>query len=379
MAADMTTISDILASPTLNELRADLLARLNVPSYPVTDQMVGGVMRTLFEIEARVVLDLIGDGGTAEAMANGAASGTSTADWQTALAHAMYEIDRVQGTFAEQTIILSRTADGGNAYVITTGRGTATNPAGQRFSVASGGTLTSGGSLAIQVLAESPGANLGLVTKLISPSLPGVTVTSATIFDPGSGPMFGSNRESDTALQRRIDARWPDLTAVPGQDRIVKWAKASGTEITRVRTDVDVFNPGGVLVTVAGAGGPVSGGAVTAAQAYIDARVPITDYPTVQNATAVNITATSGTIRVAAAQLVSAQIAADAAWDAALSQTFIGGVVYVSKLEQVIMDQPGVIDALDLNINGSVSDVALTASQVPVKVGNLNTLTWEAV
>jgi hypothetical protein len=375
----MTTIADILASPTLNELRADLLARLNVPSYPVTDQMVGGVMRTLFEIEARVVLDLIGADGTAEAMANGAASGTSTADWQTALAHAMYELDRVQGTFAEQTITLSRTADGGNAYTITAGRGTATNPAGQRFSVASGGTLTSGGSLAIQVLAESPGANLGLVTRLISPSLPGVTVTSAVIFDPGSGPMLGSNRESDTALQRRIDARWNDLTAVPGRDRMVKWATASGTEITRVRLDVDGANPGGVLITVAGVSGPVSGGAVTAAQAYIDARAPITDYPTVQNATAVNVTATSGTVRVAAAQLATAQGAADAAWATVLSQTVIGGVVYVSKLEQVIMDQAGVIDALGLEINALGTDLHLTATQVPVKTGNLNTLTWEAV
>jgi hypothetical protein len=378
----MSTIADLFGSPLISDLRRDLLTRLNVPGFPITDEFSGAVMRTLWELEAITALDLIGENGSAQKVAMGtvpASSSGATGDWLTLLARMWFELDRIVGTFCQQTVTLA-CATGFGPYVLVAGRGTCTNAAGQRFSIGSGGTLSGGGTLAIQVTAEQAAAGLGLVNSIISPNLPGVTVQGSVIYDPGTGLLFGSNAESDVALLIRVLARWPDITAIDVDDRIVKWAKAASTEVTRVRLDVDPANFGGVLITVAGLAGPVSGGAVTAVQNYINDRSPITDFPTVSNAAVLNIAATAGTVTVESARLLEAQAAVDAAWLVFLSQTQIGTTVPLEKLLEIVMDQPGVIDLVFLALNGVADDVTLTATQVPVKSGTLTSqLTWNTV
>ena len=385
-------VADILGSPTLNEIRTDLISRMNVPAYVLTDEFAGAVARTIWEVQAFVLLDLVGAAGNAQKMlANSTPAIDTDGAWLTKLAHCLFERDRIVGAFAQQTVTLACAA-GLSPYVITAERGQLTNAAGQSFTPTTGGTLSGGGTLTIQVRAEAAGSARGLVNRIVTPNLAGVTVASAATYDPGTGPLYGADAESDVALLARIITRWPDLSAPPGtEDRIVTWAKASSTEITRVKLDIDTVNPGGVIVTVAGPSGPVSGGAVSGAQAYIDTRIPITDYPTVQNATTMLVGVTAGVVTVRASKLVEIQAAIDAPanapplppnWSAVLATSQIGGTVYVSKLEQILKDLDGVIDVVNLALNGLFvgQDVTLGGTDVPIKTGTLaSQLAWLTV
>lgn len=374
------TLDDILGSPTILQLRNELLSRLKVAGFPITDEFSGAVMRTLWELMAITLLDLVGENGDAQKTALGIFPSSTTGDWLTLLADKWFDVQRIPGTFCEQTVTLASPATAPQAYTFTAGRGTVVNAAGQRFQITSGGTLSPGGTLAVLVKAEQAAAGQGLVNAIVSPQLPGVTVQGAVIYNPGPGLLYGSDTESDAALMVRVLGRWPDFDAIPEDDRMVAWAKAGSTEVARVRLDVDAANLGGVIITIAGASGPVSGGAVTAVQAYINDRAPITDLPTVQNASILSIEATGGTVTVEAARMLEAQAAAEAAWLAVLNQTQIGDAVYLEKLVQILMDQPGVIDVQDLELNGAPDDVPLSINQVPVKAGDLVTLvTWVPV
>lgn len=383
-------IADILGSPTLRDLRADIFSRMNVPGYVLTDEFQGAVGRTILEIEAFVLLDLVGDVGVAQQYggATTVPSLDTPTDALTLLAHCIYEKDRVAPQFAFQTVVLACAA-GLGPYLITAERGQLTNPAGQSFTPSTGGTLSGGGTLTIQVRSEVAGSSRGLVNKLVTPNLGGVTVQSAVTYDPGSGPLYGADGESDKALLVRVLAAWPDLGAAPpDDDRIVKWAKDASIEITRVKLDVDTVHAGAVIVTVAGASGAVSGGALAAAVSAIDLKLPITDWPQVQNATTLAVAATGGAVTVERSKLAAVQAAIDAAsnapaippnWSAILSATQIGGIVYPSKLEQLLKDMDGVIDVVGLQLNGNFDEVFLTSTQVPVKSGTLTAqLTWVA-
>jgi phage-related baseplate assembly protein len=211
--------------------------------------------------------------------------------------------------------------------------------------------------------------------------MPGVSVVTAAVKVVTGVPQFGSNDETDNALIARCLDRWPSLTDIGTEDRVEVWARAASTEVTRLRFDADVSagHEGGVFVTVAGAGGAVSGGAVTAVQNYIDARAPITDYITAQNASNLTITA-AGTVTVPLAQLVPVQTAADAAWNAYLATATIGGKVYMAELLQAVMDA-GALDISGILLNTVAADVTLSSNQVPVPNGSglATLLTWVTV
>jgi hypothetical protein len=191
----------------------------------------------------------------------------------------------------------------------------------------------------------------------------------------------GQDDELIPALIARCKARWPDLTTVPPESRFVKWAKAASAEVTRVRLEEDATYPGRLYLTLAGAAGAVSGGAVTAVQAYIDPRGPIGRILVARNSTSRQITA-AGTVTVAAAKLAAAQAAAQLAWQAVLVASDIGQVVRLADLVRVVMDA-GALDFTGEQLNGSAANVTLASTEVAV----LNTttplladqLTWQAV
>jgi hypothetical protein len=143
-----------------------------------------------------------------------------------------------------------------------------------------------------------------------------------------------------------------------------------------VRLQPDEANAGGVIVIGAGPAGPVSGAAIVSAQAYILARAPITDYVTVENATASIVTA-GGVVTVAAARLASVKAQAQAAWLLYLSTTSIGGYVVLSRMIQIVMDA-GAIDFADESLNGDLADLPLGPTEVPVPTagGLVSDLTW---
>jgi hypothetical protein len=362
------TLAELLDFPGPDGVKTVLLSFLQGGSFRITDWESGGVLRTMVELESTVISDLLDSisiqvaGGFLESAGD---------DWLTALAHGWYQKDRLAAVVAQQTATMVCAAGYGPYAINTLNVLGATD--GARYFSATTGTLPSGGTLAVTAVAESPGAAHGLLNTSITP-LPGVTVT------PGTITVLGSDGERDDALGARCDARWPSFdVATDAPDRVVKWAKAGSTEVTRVRLDNDPVNPGGVLATVAGSGGAITGGALIAVQAWIDARAPITDYITAQNASTLVITA-GGTVTVPAALAEQIKATADAAWIAFLAVAPIGGFVRLSRLIQIVMDA-GAIDYPNATLGGGVGDIALSTNQVPVPDGaGLPTLLlWQPV
>lgn len=378
----MPELSDILATPSDAELRADLLSGFAKKQNPVTDWIEGAAMRTMYELECEITFELIAE--AMPIMAAGAFTDTyadSDSAWLTLLALHWYDRTRSLPSPPIQTITLACVA-GNGPYPITAGRTVLLATDGARYIATSGGTLSGGGSLSIDAQGESPGAGRGLIDRLEVP-LAGVSVTAAIFKVVLSVTQFGSDEEGDPSLAARCDARWPDLEAVLDEDRVVKWAKAAAPDdVTRVRLDADPVNPGGVLVTLAGISGGVGAGIVTTVQDYIDARQAITDYNTAQSAS--NLTAdVTGTVKYpgvwGADELQAAKDAADAAWLAYLADTTIGSKVRLAELEQAIMDTGAVDNDTAITGAGVDGNLALAADEVPVAGSLPSALTWEAL
>jgi len=379
-----TTLLELLDFPDRDGIRQIILDQLLTVNLPITDWSSGAVVRTMFEVDAAVTLDLVdaitemvysGYLGTADEKG---ASG----DWLTTLAHGWYGLDRFPAAVAYQTISLV-CAPGYGPYNITAGTECLATD-GSRYFVASGGSLSSGSPLTnIDAVAEGPGAARGLITSVVA--LPGVSVSGAAIKTLGV-PLYGRDEERDASLLKRCNDRWPDLDAtLTGDDRVVKWAKAASAEVTRTRLDVDTAlgHEGAVILTLAGSGGAVSAGVPAIVQAYVDARAPITDLITVQNSHPETIIA-GGTVTVSASLLTQAQQHADAQWLAYLGAAQIGDKVEVARLIQALMDSPGVTDFVGWTINGVPANFPLSdGTRVAVPSDPLhpltNTLTWNAV
>jgi hypothetical protein len=372
--ADLT-LAEILASPTKDQILDDLLAEVARSEFPVTDWSSGGVVRTLLALEAEVLFDLISE--AIPALAAEGFADTADGDWLTTVARGLFQRDRSLAGFPIQTITLAYAAGSTPTPLpITVGQTAFVATDGRRYVAATGGSLAAGGTLSVDVKAESPGASRGLVTGTAIPTA-GVTVTAAAVKVVSTVPQFGADEEPDAALIERCEARWPSLEDVPDEDRLVRWAKAASTEVTRVRLDADPTYAGGILVTVAGAGGAVTGGAVTAVQEYFDERSAITDLNTAQNATNVQIDAT-GTVTVSAALADQVKAKAQEAWVAYLLAAQIGTAVFIDELTRAVIDA-GAIDITDQELNGA-GDVALASDQVPTPGDDLaDALTWVTV
>ncbi len=181
-------------------------------------------------------------------------------------------------------------------------------------------------------------------------------------------------------MQATCDARFPELgVVVSDEDRVLRWAKVASAEVTRAKLDPDPANAGGVLVTLAGASGAVSSGAVTTVQAYFDDIQGITDLNTAQNSSNLQITG-GGTVLVPRAQDGTMQPIVDAAWNALLVQSTIGAQVRLTDLIKVVMDA-GALDFTGALLNGSPANVVLSSNQVPVPNPALlaTLLTWTPV
>jgi len=375
------SVTDLLAAPSSDDIGALMLAYLTVASNPITDWESGAVQRTMLKIEVAILSSLVGPGtppavqsALGGLLANGypdTAAGTSLAT----LAHGWFEVEKDPGSFAIQTITLACDASHG-PYTFTAGLSEALASDGAQYVASGTGTLTSGSTLTIDFTARTAALAKALITGLRVP-LAGVTVQSAAIKVVTGVPQFGSDPDTDATVKAAIAARFPDPAASPAQDRVITWALAAGSTTTRCRLDPDPTLAGGVILTVAGASGPVPSGDVTTVAAYVLARQPITDNVTVANAGNATVTP-GGTVTVPAAAEAAVQSAADAAWAAYLSASQIGADVYLLQLIKAVMDA-GATNFLNPTLNGVSEDLAIASNQVPVSSGLLSAvLTWEA-
>lgn len=372
--SDPQTVEDLLPPPALDDVKAFLLAYLSVPQNRLDDWESGSALRTMHEMESAIIRDLVGSS-LAQLVSNGypdSASGKSLEK----LALGWFDVAKVLPTLATQNVTLACDATHGpysSAQILAQA---ALTTDGARYLMTTGGALTSGSTVSVVFTAESPGAARAMIAAL-DPGLPGVTVQAAAIAG------FGSDGDDDVSILAKIDERFGDLGEVPTEDRLITWARAAAPAplLTRFRLDADPDFPGGVLMTLANAGGPVAGGTVTAVQTAFDELSPITDVNTAQNSTSHTINA-SGTVSVKAALLARAQAAADAAWAAALATAQIGGTFFLQTLREIvgaaIRTDPG-SNFTDAALAGAGGDgnVTLSATEVPVAGDTLtNQLTW---
>ncbi|MES2339293.1 MAG: hypothetical protein V4537_14460 [Pseudomonadota bacterium] len=364
-------LSDLLPPFTVDDAKAVLLALVDVPENKVTNWYPGAVFRTMLELEALVVQDA-GAGAVPGVAAEGYAT-TAEGESLTEVAASQWDIERDPPGFPIQVVTLACDA-GHGPYIIASGRfiGRATD--GSLYSASTGGTLSTSSTLTIDMAAMSPGALRGLVSAPDTP-LPGVTVIAAAVKVVTGIPQLGADEEPDEKVRGRCADRLPDVDATPDEDRLIKWAKAAVDSTTRYRIDPDDTNPGGAIFTVAGASGAIPGGDVTAIQAYVRARLGITDYVTVQNATNATITP-GGTATVSRARTPAVKAAANDAWVAYLSAAKVGAEVFLEQLTKAVMDA-GAINFTAATLNAVADDFALSPAEVPVPSGLLaDDLDW---
>jgi hypothetical protein len=473
------TPTDLLEPADADAIKQSLIDyQQAIPGNPIRDWNVGGVERTILELEAVHDADLIG--AAVPAMIGSGFPEFAVRNWLSLGASQLFGISRGAPVVAVQTMTLRA---GSIGYTVIAGQLWFQGLTGNRWVNTTGGTLASSGSLVIQISAEGPGAAYndpagtiktmltpligvtaaneapdfsvvtpGLVsTGTITPSRtsggvtptptaflvridspgqvgagawsysvdggrswrsPGVIATTALLLGSGAGsgttitfangavtPSFaagdvfafatpgtpfvtiGKDQEPDAELAARCLAQWPDISLPPAQSRWLTWAKRASAEVTRVRAEEDPVYYGKLYLTLAGILGPVSGGAVTAVQAYVDPRAPLGRILVAQAASTLEIGA-GGTAVVAAARLGEVQSAAQVAWVAVLQGADIGGVVKIADLVKVVMDA-GAIDLLSPTLNSGSADIALASTQVAIlKVSTpllANQLTWQAV
>ncbi len=364
-------LSDLLAGSTTDETLATLVALAAVAGFPAYAWQAGTVPRTFFELESIAYADLTQVIG---AIASGGFVDYAEGPWLTLRAAQGYNVQRKAAVYTRGTIRL--TDGGGLGPIDLTSEGQVIiESGGLRFRNIGLGTLPLSGTLDVTFEAEAAGSAANLLEGsdfTLVTSLPGVTAAQVT---PSGGTWIsqqGADEESDPALRARCKARWGELGYGATEAAYRFWASTASAEVTRVAV-ASPDGDGSVRVYVAGSGGPVSGGALSDVQAYLDVRRPQCVVPTAYNATRVTV-ALTGEVKVKAAQKAAAQAASATALGALFAAILIGGVVYRAPLEATILGaSPGVINVVLSNL----PEQALAPNEVPVV--DVSGLTWTTV
>ncbi len=358
--ATVYTLADLLSPETAEDALDVLLTDLAAQSFPTTawddfDPVVG-----LVRADARALSDLL------QLISNVARAGLvelspgtdpgSPGDWLSLLAR-NYGLSRFGSTFARirATVALSPTA---SPYNLTAGGLTIEHVAGgARYRYASSpeytGTISAGGSLVVEFVAELPGAaHNRALGQLVAPvqSIPGMSVT---LTDAGNGTpqvIAGVDAERDESLRARMRGRWDTIglqkTSL-GLEFLARNTPDVATPITRVA--VDATNPRGpntVNVYVAtDAGVPVPAD-VALVQTYVADRSAIGSDVDVFGATAAPISI-AVTVRAPGAIAADVQEALRLAVDALILSIPLGGTLYLSQLIDALQDETAGVSSVD--------------------------------
>lgn len=346
---------------------------LAIPSLPSMSWQDGSLPKTLALIQGATLADqralivAIARGGyvTTQPGVTGAAGA-----WLDLVGQARYQLTRQVAQATLVDVVLTD-AGGAGPYTILPGQlwvAVTASLGGStplRYSNLAGGTLPQSGNLTLSFLAESPGAayNAGqsTITTLLS-ALPGVTCSNSAV---NSVTSQGADEETDLAYSLRCLGRWAQLGTGSPAAAYDSWARTASAEVTRTKVTSDGTTAGQIDLSLAGASGGVSAGAVTAVSTYVTPRV---SFP----ATLVTSSATNQAITVTATVYVYTAYAAiaTAACEAALLALFralpIGGVLYTSQIVDVLQRQTGV---RNVTLSAPASNTTITAAHVATLAG----------
>jgi len=340
---------------TESENLASFLDVFRTAGFAVDSWRSGGGFHTLTRACAR---GLTGLSEVVQQIARGGFLDLASGDWLTLLAKSWFGLTRRPASYTYQTLLLTSAA-GSPPYTIVPGQvwvSTSASPgSGYRFNNTTGGSLAAGGTLAVTIKAESPGAayNVALhAASVMVTALPGVMCDNIAVVTEGL------NEESDPELKNRCRNRWPTLSGpehLPGgayeflatTDPFTGEARPG---VTRAYCDID--NPDGagtIRVYLAGPEGPVSGSVVTAVDAELQPRRGVSCALTTLSAVA-RVIVPTGTVWVYGVTVGAAEAAGRTAIDAILAAAPIGGTewggtrgIFRDELEQALRAVPGVV------------------------------------
>lgn len=363
---------------------------ISTPNFPVTSWQSGSVPRTLVNIDAQALADF---SSLISAVAAGGLlyrpDGTlsATGAWLDLLGTYVYGLPRNLGVVTKGTIVLTDALSAG-PFSIPAGAMYAASSSGLRFYNTTTLSLSKGSTVSGVWAAEAVGSAYNVansnITTIVANTLPGVTVNNP---DAGSGTWIttqqGTDDESDTAYASRCAARWPALGPSATAAVYDLWARTAASAITRTVVVADPTTPGQADIYCAGASGPAGGSDVTAANTYIQQRVPLCVAAVVQAATGVAVTV-QGTINYRASVTTSSAIQSAISTNlTAFFQTLAlgkdsGGTVKVrlAALVEQIMLASG---AENVVLSLPAADVALTLGQVATLTLSFGSWTFNAV
>jgi hypothetical protein len=215
----------------------------------------------------------------------------ATGDWLTILAKQVYNVDRIEATFATAPCVLTNA--GGGLFTPEAGDVVALNSTtGKTYTNTTGGTLSSSGTLTLDFSADEAGADsnaaVGEIDTLVTTML-GVTISNGLA-------AVGIDQESDESLRERCRAKLAALSPNGPRDAfefVVRDSTLTGNStITRARV-IGESGTGDVTIYVAGAAGAVLTGAVSAAQTAAETwAAPLCVTPSVVNSSNVSVPVT---------------------------------------------------------------------------------------
>jgi len=383
-----TTFSDLISTKTLEEWKRSIVNVAILVGLKTQNWAEGGYTRTLLALFAQLYKTA---GDVVRLIAASGFLDTAEGAWLTLLARSVFNVTRIEATFANAAEGITLTNGGGGLYTFEPGDLiVAHSSTGKTYRNTSGGTLSPGigQTLKLDLEAEEAGtasnAGVGTITVLVSTFL-GVTCSNSVA-------LVGLDEEKDEALRQRCRDSLA-LLALGGIKRAYEFVARSATRldgsavgVTRVRV-MPAPGDGTVDIFIASASGAVAGPDVTIVQAEFDEKVtPYGFDATAISASNVALTAPC-TIWIPSSLGLTTAEARQAVFDAleAYVQTLpIGGViispasgkVYWRAVLGIIEGSiPGMLKAvLDNEIDASIAD-----GEVPVWAGDLADTTVEQV
>jgi hypothetical protein len=233
----------------------------------------------------------------------------------------------------------------------------------------------------VQATAATPGSQgitgAGSIVTVISPNVPGLSVTNMNPDTTGSGELVrGADEESDPSLFQRLQGKWPALSLLRGntRDAWYFWIGESGVNVPRklvIGAD-DPGGQGGHVTVYADVGSSDLATLTEYLVAHKPLNMPVTNLHVLATADqTVNVT---GQVYVPTAYLSVAQSALTVAVTEYESRVVIGGTVRYWDIGSMIRDISGVDHIESIQLNGSNVDVTLPIGSTPVL--NMAGLVW---
>lgn len=381
----MATLANLILEETKAQIYARGLALASAFGLNTTSWSTGDPTRSLYHFVSEILASL--EPNVAGFVKSGFL-GYATGDWLTLHAKELYNVDRIEATYASGTVRLAN--GGGGLYVLQPGDVTVKASGSRKtYRNVDGGTLASGAGNTLDLVftADEPGsastANASDINTMVT-NLLGVTCNNL-------GALLGFDEEDDASLRDRCRAKLGTLSASgprDAYDSVVRDPTKTGTmEITRSRTVADSVT-GDVTTYVAGPSGAVSGGAVAAAQTAVEVwAAPLCITPTVANSSSVNIDVTYSLwlYTTVGETVLTIQAAVDAALRAVFKERPIGGdiiapattgKIYKSLIESTIR---GVYPdhAFRVSVSAPAGDTALGSNEVAALGAVVGTISLE--